>query len=336
MVWAHGSKSQARIVRPQASPRKSVESVNALGAAGDLERLRLATRAAGETAFDWTIADDKMVWDGATEILAPFVDPAALNCGRMFRNWIGVSGCTRIDGVLGRASTKEVSFDFEFQCASAMGIGWFETRAVRVSDSMGNAERIAGILRVVTERKHDLQRLTYLATRDELTGHLNRTTLRSELGDVIERSEREEKQCAYLVAAIDRLAIINEAYGFGSADEVIVAVSERLSASLRDSDLIGRIAGNKLGIILSPCSEREMSAIAGRLRAAVRSEVISTRGGSVSATISVGAVFLPSSASSGQEAMLRAEEALDRARAGEGTDSAFTRRLRSAKWLDCG
>src|SRR5207302_8580024 len=166
------------------------------------------------------------------------------------------------------------------------------------------------------ERNRAAQPWTYLATRAELTGHLNRTTVRSRLGRAIEQARKEEKQCAYLVAAIDRLAVINEAYGFGAADEVIVAVSERLAASLRDADLIGRIAGNKFGIVLSSCSENEMSAIAGRLREVVRGEVISTRRGAVSATISVGAVLLPSSASSGQEAMLRAEEALDHARGG--------------------
>jgi diguanylate cyclase (GGDEF)-like protein len=300
----------------QTSPRKSVESIHALGAAGDLERLRLAARAAGEAAFDWTITDDMIIWDGATEILVPFTDPVALNRGTMFRNWIGVFGREQIDAVLSRTSTKEVLFDLEFQSAAAMETAWFEMRGVRLPDSQGNAERIVGILRIVTERKRDSQRLTYLATRDELTGHLNRTALRSELGRVIEQSKSEGTQCAYLVAAVDRLAMINEAYGFGVADEVIVTVSERLSASLRDTDLIGRIAGNKLGIVLSSSSESEMSAIAGQLRGVVRSEVISTRRGTVSATISVGAVLLPSSASSGQEAMLRAEEALDRARAG--------------------
>ena len=299
-----------------ALPRKSVESIHALGAIETLERLRLATRAAGETAFDWTISDDRVVWDGAIEILSPFANSGSLNCGSIFLNWMGPIGRERIDSILTSASTKEILFEFEIQSTSAMETAWFEVRGVRVPDPQGNAERIAGIVRLVTERKRDAQRLTYLATRDELTGHLNRTTLRSELGRAIEQARKEEKQCAYLVAAIDRLAVINEAYGFGAADEVIVAVSERLAASLREIDLIGRIAGNKLGIVLSSCSENEMSAIAERLRGVVRNEVISTRRGAVSATISVGAVLLPSSASSGQEAMLRAEEALDHARGG--------------------
>lgn len=300
----------------QALPKKPVESIHALGALEDLERLRLAARAAAETAFDWTISNDNIVWDGATEILAPFASCEDLHRGSAFRSWIGVSGRERIDSIPNNGNTKEIVFDFEFQSMSAMETAWFEVRAVAVYGSEGKIERITGILRLVTERKRDSQRLTYLATRDELTGHLNRTTLRSELGRAIEQARNGKSECAYLVAAIDRLAIINEAYGFGAADEVIVAVSERLAASLRQHDLLGRIAGNKLGIVLSSCSEEEMSTIAAELRDVVRSEVISTRRGAVSATISVGAVLLPSGASSGQEAMLRAEEALDRARGG--------------------
>src|SRR5262249_10989985 len=131
----------------------------------------------------------------------------------------------------------------------------------------------------------------------------------------IEAAKAEERTCAYFVASIDRLAMINETYGFDAADEVIVAVGERLARSLRGRDVIGRTAGNKLGLILVNCKESEVARVAERLRAAVRREVIDTRAGMVSATISVGAVLLPSSAASSQEAMLRAEEALDRARA---------------------
>ncbi|HEX2593918.1 MAG TPA: GGDEF and EAL domain-containing protein, partial [Rhizomicrobium sp.] len=123
-----------------------------------------------------------------------------------------------------------------------------------------------------------------------------------------------ERSCALLVASIDRLAMINDAYGFDAADEVIVAVGERLSRSLRGSDVIGRTAGNKLGVILHNCNEREIPIVAERLRNRVRSKVIETRSGMVSATISVGAVWLPSGASNAQEAMLRAEETLERAR----------------------
>jgi diguanylate cyclase (GGDEF)-like protein len=138
-----------------------------------------------------------------------------------------------------------------------------------------------------------MQRLTYLATRDELTGHLNRNSLREELSLAIESAKAENRNCAFLVSSIDRLAMINDGFGFDAGEEVIVAVGERLARSLRASDVIGRTAGNKFGVLLKNCSEREVSIVASRLRAAVRGSVIDTRGGQVAATCSVGAVWLP-------------------------------------------
>ncbi|MGZ6009302.1 MAG: putative bifunctional diguanylate cyclase/phosphodiesterase, partial [Rhizomicrobium sp.] len=175
-------------------------------------------------------------------------------------------------------------------------------------------ERLSGLVRVTTEKQRDLQRLTYLATRDELTGHLNRNSLRAELTQTIEKANAEDRTCAFLVASIDRLAMINDGYGFDAGDEVIVAIGERLSRTLRSSDVIGRTAGNKFGVILRNCKEREIAIVGERLRAAVRSSVVDTRCGKVSATCSVGAVWLPSGAASSQQAMLRAEESLERAR----------------------
>src|SRR4029077_9883018 len=160
--------------------------------------------------------------------------------------------------VLENRSSRQASFDLDLDGSSAMGPVWFTFVGTRIPGASGQTERITGVMRMTTERQREAQRLTYLATRDELTGHLNRTSLRSEIARAIEISKAGATNCAYLVAAIDRLAVINEAYGFGAADEVIVTVGERLASALRASDVIGRIAGNKLGIILGPCTEAEM------------------------------------------------------------------------------
>jgi diguanylate cyclase (GGDEF)-like protein len=301
-------------VQGQTLPKKQSESIRALSAAHDAERLRLAVAGAREAVFDWTMADDRIVWDGATDVFLMHGDADRFRRGDAMRLWMGDAGRSRLAKLLSEESHKDTAFEFDFEAASAMGSACFEMRGVRMPGPQGKAERLSGVLRVVTEKAREAQRLTYLATRDELTGHLNRTSLRTELSDVFEKAKSEQRTFAYLVASIDRLATINEAYGFGAADEVIVAVGERLAGTLRETDIIGRSAGNKLGIILGNCKEREIALVAERLRAAVRNEVISTRGGTVAATISVGAIWLPSGAASSQEAMLRAEEALDSAR----------------------
>ena len=288
--------------------------VRSLSQRHDAERLRLALAGARAATFDWTIADDHVVWDGATDILSMHPDSDRLQKGEALRAWMNPEGRQKLAAVIETASPGDATFDLEFEAASAMGSVWFMMRGVRVSDANGRAERLTGSMRVITEEKRTMQRLVYLATRDELTGHLNRNALRGELAQAIEAARAENRACAFLVASIDRLAMINDAYGFDAADEVIVAVGERIARSLRGSDIIGRIAGNKLGVILANCSEREIGLVAERLRAIVRDQVIDTRSGMVSATISAGAVWLPSGASSSQEAMLRAEETLGRAR----------------------
>ncbi len=296
--------------------KKPVDGMRALAAEQDTERLRLAVSGANEVVFDWTLGDDRIAWDGGINILALHTDADRLQRGDFVRGWMSPDGRDQLDRIVKERAYEDTTFECEFETASALGTVWFEMRGVRVPGPDGRAERLAGILRVVTERKREAQRLTYLATRDELTGHLNRTSLRSELARTIEAAKAGNRACAYLVASIDRLAMINEAYGFGAADEVILAVGERIAGVLRGCDVIGRTAGNKLGVIVPDCGEREIALVADRLRAVVRGEVIATRSGTVSATISVGAVWLPSGAASSQEAMLRAEEALERARHG--------------------
>jgi diguanylate cyclase (GGDEF)-like protein len=293
------------------SPESKVE---ALSSAASVERLRLALGCGDESAFDWRLSDDQIVWDQADGFLPYHVDFTTLNTGTALRRWLSPAVRGRLSTFVEEESPIDPNFILEFESASGRNSEWFEMRALRFVGSEGNVERVVGVLRRITEQKTLTMQLSYLAAYDELTGQLNRSRLREELTQVIARAEAESRACAFFVAAIDKLAVINETYGFDVADEVIVAAGNRLAHSLRGSDIIGRTAGNKFGIILCNCGEEEMAKVAERLNRAVRSEVIETEAGPVSATISVGAVWLPEDASTSQEAMLQAEEALEHAR----------------------
>ncbi|HEX4293071.1 MAG TPA: GGDEF domain-containing protein [Rhizomicrobium sp.] len=302
------------MVLTQSLQNRPADSVAALRAADGAERLSLAVAGAGIVAFSWTIADDTIVWDGAREILPGQFGSDAASRGRNFLGFMNSEGRAKLGTLIESRSSDNVAFDIDIEFASAMGSMWFVILGTRIAGVGGNTERLSGVMREITERRRESQRLRYLAMRDELTGHLNRNSLRAELAEAIDSAKAEERNCAFLVASIDRLAMINDTYGFDAADEVIVAVGERLARTLRSTDIIGRTAGNKFGVILGNCSERELGLVSDRLRASVRDRVIDTRAGMVSATSSVGAVLLPQGASSSQEAMLRAEETLERAR----------------------
>ena len=279
------------------------------------ERLRLALSSAEEAALDWEFGEDQIAWEGADDFLPRHVDLERLNTGQAFLEWLAPDVRGQLMNFIEERTPLDPRFTLEIESTHGPSHEWLELRAVRLVKDDGRIERIVGVLRRVTEQKNTVERLTRLATYDELTGHMNRSRLREQLSVTIERAKVESGGCAYFVASIDKLAVVNETYGFDVADEVIVAAGNRLARSLRGSDFIGRTAGNKFGVVLSRCTDREMARVAERLNSAVRSEAIETSAGSVSATISVGAVWLPENAETSQEAMLQAEDALERARA---------------------
>jgi diguanylate cyclase (GGDEF)-like protein len=275
-------------------------------------RLLMATQAAGCAAFDWDIASGVIHWDGATDILPAHLDTAN---GRIFLDGILPERRSELQAVLECRDTGSAFFLADIEIASALGAVNFTLTGTRMPDSSGRTVRLVGLMRDTTERVREVRRLSYLATRDELTGHLNRNALREELSQAIDSAKAESRNCAFLVASVDRLAMINDSFGFDVGDEVILGVGERLARALRGGDVIGRTAGNKFGVLLKNCSEQEIAAVATRLRTAVRASCVESCGGLVAATCSVGAVWLPEAASTSQEAMLCAELALDKARA---------------------
>lgn len=288
------------------------DQVSQLSALEDELRLRLSAQAAGAACFDWNVSDGIITWDGATDILPVHLD-ARDACN--FLDNIAPERRAALLAVLDSRGAAATTFEVYVEFASAMGAVGFTLAGTRMGGEDGRTLRLVGMMRDTTERVREIRRLSYLATRDELTGHLNRNALREELAGAIESAKAESRHCAFLVASIDRLAMINDSFGFDAGEEVIMGVGERLSRTLRGTDIIGRIAGNKFGVILKNCSEREIAVVGSRLRASVRANIVETRSGMVAATCSVGAVWLPQAASTSQEAMLRAEQALDKARA---------------------
>ncbi|MGI9414349.1 MAG: putative bifunctional diguanylate cyclase/phosphodiesterase, partial [Hyphomicrobiales bacterium] len=289
----------------------------------DSNHLSQAIMAVGHVVYEWRVEEDRLTWShNASEILG-VANIDAIASGREFANLLDPeNAANRYETVMSTAQVDEgegVPFQIEYRILpkgrDSGGGYWVEDTGRWYAGRNGRPARVVGILRNIEDRYQRDQQLSYLSCFDQLTGLMNRTHLADSLTEAIGNAERFRMPCAFLLCAVDNLAMVNDAYGFDVADQVISVVGQRLKSTMRTGDAIGRYAGNKFGLILANCSESDMKVAAQRLLKVVRDTVVETDAGPVSATVSIGGLSLPHHARTSDEAMVRAEEALDLAKA---------------------
>ena len=205
--------------------------------------------------------------------------------------------------------------EYGLRLAASAPITWIEETGRWFAGADGKPARAHGVMRAINERHARDEQLMKLSELDPLTGELNRTRLIAALAEAIEEAQRFRTSFSFMVVAIDHLARVNDAFGFDVADEVIREVAVRLRARLRGGDVLGRFSGNKLGLILKNCSIEDMKTAADRFLTGIRDEVVPTKSGPVSVTVSVGGINVPRYARTADDVASRAQEALEAAKA---------------------
>lgn len=281
-----------------------------------------ALSAAGQTAYSWSLASDRLDWSAnAAEVLG-IADERLVMSGRGYASLLDPDNFTgRFEAVMhtteideGRGVPFQIEYLFRPRGRADETSRWLEDSGRWFAGPDGRPDRAFGVVRQIDDRYQRDQQLRFRGNCDPLTGMMNRGRMAEALGESMAASRREERSCAFLIATIANLSMVNDAYGFDIADEVIIALGRRLRQVVRTGDAIGRYSGAKFGIILSNCSESELKAAAERFLSIARESVIETDVGPVWAMLSIGGLVLPKFAGTANLAMARAEEALSEAK----------------------
>lgn len=280
-----------------------------------------ALAAAGEAAYHWNIASDNLTWSRNTEeVLCSAL--ATIDSGKRFASLMDAENLTsRYDAVMrtqkaddGKGVPFRIEYLFKGDGRNSQPTMWVEDHGRWYAGANGRPADVYGTVRPIDDRHERDQHLNFLGNCDPLTGMMNRGRMTEALGEAISVASREQAQCAFVIAAVNNLSVVNEAYGFEVADEVIVAMGRRLREVMRGGDGIARYSGGKFGIILNNCTEDELRIALERYLAVARESVIETQHGPVWAMLSIGALCLPHQATDANTATARAEEALNEAR----------------------
>lgn len=138
--------------------------------------------------------------------------------------------------------------------------------ALRVAG--GNAGYVV-TYRDISERKQVEARLQHDAMHDVLTGLPNRALFLDRLKLALSRYERRSNQCcAVFYLDVDRFKQINDSLGHAAGDQLLIAVSERLSHVLRPHDTAARMGGDEFAVLVENIlSMADLDALAQRILA---------------------------------------------------------------------
>lgn len=88
-----------------------------------------------------------------------------------------------------------------------------------------------------------------LATKDPLTGVLNRRGVEERVVELTALARRQDQSLSVTFVDVDGLKVANDTYGHDFGDTVIVAVARSLRALVRESDLVGRWGGDEFIVV---------------------------------------------------------------------------------------
>jgi diguanylate cyclase (GGDEF)-like protein len=111
-----------------------------------------------------------------------------------------------------------------------------------------------------------------LASRDPLTGCLNRRSFYEQFETAMAESRKHGIQLSCLMVDIDKFKRINDQFGHGVGDQAIQAVANCLSTGLRLMDIIGRYGGEEFCLLFPRTTLAEAADLAERLRVRVETE----------------------------------------------------------------
>jgi diguanylate cyclase (GGDEF)-like protein len=129
----------------------------------------------------------------------------------------------------------------------------------------------AHIQELIDQLETKNRQLRKMAMYDHLTGLPNRTLLRELFQHEAAAARRRHGQCALLFIDLDRFKAVNDSMGHAAGDELLVGVAQRLTAALRESDIVCRVSGDEFLVLLTQADGWEnVAATADRLLRAIR------------------------------------------------------------------
>lgn len=159
-------------------------------------------------------------------------------------------------------------------------------------------------------------KLRTLSDTDQLTGLFNRRVMMRHMDKEYARFQRSGERFSMLMLDIDHFKRINDTYGHGVGDQVLLGLAKILTSCTRQADTLARTGGEEFMLLMPMTDPAGGLRQAQRLCDAVANAEILTDEGALRITISVGVASAVPGEPSDDRLISRADAALYRAKEG--------------------
>jgi len=166
--------------------------------------------------------------------------------------------------------------------------------------------------------------LREMAHHDPLTGLANRLLLDIRLEHAMQTAIRQGDTIAVLVLDLDGFKPVNDSYGHGAGDELLIELGRRMQGIVRQNDTVARLSGDEFIILLESVTAKSgVMDLAATLVEALRQPVSTANGHTVRVSVSIGVTLMTEQDITREALIQRADLAMYEAKASGGNQSRF-------------
>lgn len=211
-----------------------------------------------------------VLWRTDSQLVLTYISPADERLrgfradevvGRHVFDMFNEEGVAVLKAMIARRVQEEASgtpvgflnFEVQHRCKDGRLI-WGEVLSKPDRNAQGEITGYHGITREITERKRLEEQVHQLAFHDPLTHLANRRLMLDHLEQAMSASKRSQRHGALLFLDLDNFKPLNDTYGHGVGDLLLIEVAERLKACVREADTVARFGGDEFVVLLSELS----------------------------------------------------------------------------------